>query len=588
MDSKSGFGFQGGYRLPGETARWVASLLAGGFFPVSGSERSRHRWGTAGFTLIELLNVIAIIGILSGLGINTFSGYKVRAYDAHSKQALRDMHFFCNAFWIDEYPSKECDLPTIKDPIYGFNQNPNVAANLPPSPYDTFCATAKHSESPNTFTINNKSVISLGPSCGGSADAILTAYVCSGSFNDPCPTSACDEECTKQKATDRLLAVLDALPDLMQPTPEEIANAIQGIENRAYTDDPGETPTLHAEGMVDELVAAAEPPPEEPPAPTKAEQTEEKFEDNCAVIRETAKQCGSQTTPISHVDDEGRTWSMNCPVKDAHEARAYYYRLLSENAVYGGAGSNSYYQKEDGPGHQPHNKTCCYGLHDGFQPENPRYGFQASTRENFSKEKYSGTCGLQPTAGKSGSLSMLCNMGQTGGETQFRSCDVNVMPPPPPPPQTFESYKPPASAPGSFATHNTIKAIEECNSVYEGTRTRDEMGAYGVFAFVYPNGDTMPLDAPNSSRTSGYSHDLLIKGDCASADNLTYGDGKQLVKWVKDTIEGGKKKIVFVGEYSEWWGPENNAKRGDLKYNFETGMWVNNRGERYKNGKLVE
>ena len=434
MDSKSGFGFQGGYRLPGETARWVVSLLVGGFFPVSGSERSRHRWGTAGFTLIELLNVIAVIGILSGLGVNTFSGYKVRAYDAHSKQALRDMHFFCNAFWIDEYPSKECDLPTIKDPIYGFNQNPDVAANLPPSPYDTFCATAKHSESPNTFTINNKSVISLGPSCGGSADAMLTAYVCSGSFNDPCPTSACDEECTKQKATDRLLAVLDTLPDLMQPTPEEIANAIQGIENRAYTDDPGETPTLHAEGMVDELVAAAEPPPEEPPAPTKAEQTEEKFEDNCAVIRETAKQCGSQTTPISHVDDEGRTWSMNCPVKDAHEARAYYYRLMAENAVYGGADSNPYYQKEDGPGHQPHNKTCCYGLHDGFQPEDPRYGFQASTRENFSKEKYSGTCGLQPTAGKSGSLSMLCNMGQTGGETQFRSCDVNVMPPSPPPP----------------------------------------------------------------------------------------------------------------------------------------------------------
>ncbi len=409
---------------------------------MSGSERSRHRWGTAGFTLIELLNVIAVIGILSGLGVNTFSGYKVRAYDAHSKQALRDMHFFCNAFWIDEYPSKECDLLTIKDPIYGFNQNPDVAANLPPSPYDTFCATAKHSESPNTFTINNKSVISLGPSCGGSADAMLTAYVCSGSFNDPCPTSACDEECTKQKATDRLLAVLDTLPDLMQPTPEEIANAIQGIENRAYTDDPGETPTLHAEGMVDELVAAAEPPPEEPPAPTKAEQTEEKFEDNCAVIRETAKQCGSQTTPISHVDDEGRTWSMNCPVKDAHEARAYYYRLMAENAVYGGADSNPYYQKEDGPGHQPHNKTCCYGLHDGFQPEDPRYGFQASTRENFSKEKYSGTCGLQPTAGKSGSLSMLCNMGQTGGETQFRSCDVNVMPPPPPPPQTASN--PPA------------------------------------------------------------------------------------------------------------------------------------------------
>ena len=242
-------------------------LLVGGFFPVWGSERSGYRWGTAGFTLIELLNVIAIIGILSGVGINTFSGYKVRAYDAHSKQALRDMHFLCNAFWIDTYPSQECDLPTIKDPIYAFNQNPDVAANLPPSPYDTFCATAKHSESPNTFTINNSAVISQGPSCGGSADTMLTAYVCSGSFNDPCPTSACDEECTKQKAKDRLQALLAALPDLMQPTPEEIANTIQGIQNREYTDDPGETPTLHSEGMVDELLAAAEPPPRGTAAP---------------------------------------------------------------------------------------------------------------------------------------------------------------------------------------------------------------------------------------------------------------------------------------------------------------------------------
>ena len=99
------------------------------------------------------------------------------------------------------------------------------------------------------------------------------------------------------------------------------------------------------------------------------------------------------------------------------------------------------------------------------------------------------------------------------------------------------------------------------------------MGAHGVFAFVYPNGVTMPLDAPNASQKSGYSRDLLIKGDCTSVDNLTYGDGKQLVKWVKDTIEGGKKKIVFVGEYSEWWGPENSAKRGNLKYNFESGNY---------------
>jgi hypothetical protein len=390
---------------------------------------------------------------------------------------------------------------------------------------------------------------------------MLTAYVCSGSFNDPCPTSACDEECTKQKATDRLLAVLDTLPDLMQPTPEEIANAIQGIENRAYTDDPGETPTLHAEGMVDELVAAAEPPPEEPPPPTKAEQTEEKFEDNCAVIRETAKQCGSQTTPISHVDDEGRTWSMNCPVKDAQEARAYYYRLMAENAVYGGADSNPYYQQEEGPGHQPHNKTCCYGLHDGFQPEDPRYGFQASTREDFSKEKFSGICGL--TAVNSGSLSMLCNMGQTGGETQFRSCDVDVnavASPPPPvaalddPNREYEKISPKVSEVSCETqwanTHYTGKA----EFAVDGD-PRTKWTCKGMAKIDFDLGKKQVINAVNvqfsGSVTNGNYVKIYVDGKLvAEGDQPCCGNGK---RWDIDNIEGQVVTYETIAKPHNWY-----------------------------------
>ena len=115
-----------------------------------------------------MLIVIAIIGILASVAIPQYSQYKIRGYDAQTKQALKNMHLLCNAYWLDTSTLQGCDLPKIKEPTYGFNQNADVVATLPPSPRDNFCASAKHNDSPNKFSIDSAALITSGSGCGGS------------------------------------------------------------------------------------------------------------------------------------------------------------------------------------------------------------------------------------------------------------------------------------------------------------------------------------------------------------------------------------------------------------------------------------
>ena len=108
-----------------------------------------------GFTLIELLIVIAIIGILAAIAIPQFSQYKERAYNSASKADLHNLYLACKAYWVDNTSSDECTLDSATLTTYGLVQTSDVSLTLNTKTEDAFAATATHSSSGTSYSIDS-------------------------------------------------------------------------------------------------------------------------------------------------------------------------------------------------------------------------------------------------------------------------------------------------------------------------------------------------------------------------------------------------------------------------------------------------
>lgn len=114
-----------------------------------------------GFALIELLIVILIIGILAAIAIPQFGQYKLQKYNSDSKANLNDLYAACKAYWADNAGSDACSVAIASQTSYGYIQSANVEVTITPGT-DTetdFEATASHSGSPTTYTLDENGAI---------------------------------------------------------------------------------------------------------------------------------------------------------------------------------------------------------------------------------------------------------------------------------------------------------------------------------------------------------------------------------------------------------------------------------------------
>ena len=122
------------------------------------SSKNARAGNEKGFPLIEFLIIITIIGILAAIAIPQLSEYKMLRYNKDAKANLNNLYLACHAHWKENTGSSDCTIATATQQGYSQSEDVNVAISA--SKEKDFSATAKHSSSNTTYTIDSKGNIS--------------------------------------------------------------------------------------------------------------------------------------------------------------------------------------------------------------------------------------------------------------------------------------------------------------------------------------------------------------------------------------------------------------------------------------------
>ena len=122
------------------------------------SSKNARAGNEKGFSLIEFLIIITIIGILAAIAVPQFGEYKILRYNKDAKANLNNLYLACHAHWKENTGSSDCTIATATQQGYSQSEDVNVAISA--SKEKDFSATAKHSSSNTTYTIDSKGNIS--------------------------------------------------------------------------------------------------------------------------------------------------------------------------------------------------------------------------------------------------------------------------------------------------------------------------------------------------------------------------------------------------------------------------------------------